>query len=250
MPVQLQEHAPTTGSASLTFPFTVGDNRGYVHCPNSDALSGYTSTLPMLLFRRLSDDFNLPGMPGHSIRHSRCVACVRDEDYQSSARGIRSSRGNDERERGRADVCRDGVTNARRSSLFANIRRQRLLQILQNRRPRIALTTPDCVVVLDHISGHLARRDHCCGTGPRNLRDSVRSILRECSLSPWAFRSNRLCQPIAPGAGYGRRVAAGIAVACANSPFKSGFSSQASFRASVPSLATGITPGEYRSDRQ
>jgi hypothetical protein len=69
---QLQEHTPTTGSISLA-PIAVGDNEATFTAPIPEMLHLY---LPTPLFRRLSDDFNLPGTPGHSIRY---LAGVRDE---------------------------------------------------------------------------------------------------------------------------------------------------------------------------
>jgi AraC family transcriptional regulator len=69
---QCQEIVPTTGAMCLA-PIGVGDNQLTITAPLPETMHLY---LPTTLFRRLSDDFNLPGAPAHSIRY---VAGVRDE---------------------------------------------------------------------------------------------------------------------------------------------------------------------------
>jgi AraC family transcriptional regulator len=69
---QCQEIIPTTGAMCLA-PIGVGDNQLTITAPLPETMHLY---LPTTLFRRLSDDFNLPGAPAHSIRY---VAGVRDE---------------------------------------------------------------------------------------------------------------------------------------------------------------------------
>ena len=93
---QLQEHTPTTGSVSLT-PIAVGDNEATFTAPIPALLHLY---VPPLLFRRLSDDFNLPGMPGHSIRY---LAGVRDEIINQVRHSIVSEMTN-ESAAGRSDA--------------------------------------------------------------------------------------------------------------------------------------------------
>ena len=69
---QCQEIIPTTGAMCLA-PIGVGDNQLTITAPLPKTMHFY---LPTTLFRRLSDDFNLPGAPAHSIRYA---AGVRDE---------------------------------------------------------------------------------------------------------------------------------------------------------------------------
>lgn len=69
---QCQETIPRTGAIWLS-PIGVGDNEITITAPIPKAMHLY---LPATLFRRLSDDFNLPGAPAHSIRY---VAGIRDE---------------------------------------------------------------------------------------------------------------------------------------------------------------------------
>src|SRR5258708_376554 len=69
---QCQEFVPTTGAICLA-PVGVGDNTTAITAPIPETMHLY---LPKTLFRRLSDDFNLPGAPAHSIRY---VAGIQDE---------------------------------------------------------------------------------------------------------------------------------------------------------------------------
>jgi AraC family transcriptional regulator len=72
---QCQHTVPRTGAVALT-PIGVGDNAITVTAPIPQTLHLY---LPAALFDRLSDDFNLPRAPAHSIRY---VAGIRDEVIQ------------------------------------------------------------------------------------------------------------------------------------------------------------------------
>jgi AraC family transcriptional regulator len=69
---QCQETKATTGAIWLS-PIGVGDNEITITAPLPKTMHLY---LPATLFRRLSDDFNLPRAPAHSIRY---VAGVRNE---------------------------------------------------------------------------------------------------------------------------------------------------------------------------
>jgi AraC family transcriptional regulator len=69
---QCQEFIPTTGAICLA-PVGVGDNTTSIAAPIPETMHLY---LPTTLFRRLSDDFNLPAAPAQSIRY---VAGIQDE---------------------------------------------------------------------------------------------------------------------------------------------------------------------------
>src|ERR1700719_3662787 len=69
---QRQETRSPTGAIWLS-PVGVGDNVITIKAPIPTTLHLY---LPAALFRRLADDFNLPGAPASSIRY---VAGVQDE---------------------------------------------------------------------------------------------------------------------------------------------------------------------------
>ena len=123
---QRQEHTPTTGSVSLT-PIAVGDNEATFTAPIPAMLHLLPANVA-IFGDWWSDDFNLSRDAGplHSLS---LWPSGRDH---SSSRAFDSLR-NDERERGRADVHRDGVTNASRSSP-SHILRQHHLQILRIER--------------------------------------------------------------------------------------------------------------------
>jgi len=69
---QCQQTIPTSGTIWLS-PIGVGDNEIAISAPIPKTMHLY---LPTTLFRRLSDNFNLPGAPAHSIRY---IAGIRDE---------------------------------------------------------------------------------------------------------------------------------------------------------------------------
>jgi AraC family transcriptional regulator len=230
---QLQEHTPTTGRVSLC-PIAVGDNEARFTAPIPAMLHLY---LPTLLFRRLSDDFNLPGMPGQSIRY---LAGLRDEIINQVGRSIVSEMTN-ESAAGRMFVetaslmlaahllrtyCDSGSCKSFESSAHcvghARLRR-----------------------VLDYISVHLADEI------------TVAQLARVAGLSTFHFaRMFTLAVGISPNRYVSRLrleqamadVAAGK-LSLAQIAFKSGFSSQANFTRAFR-RATGITPSEYRSYRQ
>jgi AraC family transcriptional regulator len=72
---QCQLTVPRTGAIWLS-PIGVGDNNVTITAPIPQTLHLY---LPAALFDRLSDDFNLPIAPAHSIRY---LAGIRDEVIQ------------------------------------------------------------------------------------------------------------------------------------------------------------------------
>jgi AraC family transcriptional regulator len=211
---QLQEHTPTTGSVSLT-PIAVGDNEATFTAPIPALLHLY---VPTLLFRRLSDDFNLPGMPGHSIRYLAGESAagrmfVETASLMLAAHLLRTY--------GDSGSCKSFESTAHRLD-HARLRR-----------------------VLDHISVHLADEI------------TVAELARVSGLSTFHFaRMFTLVVGISPNRYVSRLrleqamadVAAGK-LSLAQIAFKSGFSSQASFTRAFR-RATGITPGEYRSDRR
>src|SRR5580704_4920845 len=69
---QRQETRPSTGTICLS-PVGVGEDQLTIKAPIPGTLHLY---LPTTQFRKLADDFNLPGAPARSIRY---LAGVRDE---------------------------------------------------------------------------------------------------------------------------------------------------------------------------
>jgi AraC family transcriptional regulator len=80
---QCQHTVPRTGAISLT-PIGIGDNQITITAPIPQTLHLYLSTA---LFNRLSDDFNLPVAPAHSIRY---VGGIRDGVIQQIGSSILS----------------------------------------------------------------------------------------------------------------------------------------------------------------
>ena len=235
---QLQEHTPTTGSISLT-PIAVGDNEVTIIAKIPAMLHLY---LPTLLFRRLSDDFNLPGMPGHSIRY---LAGVRgwsgiNEIINQVGHSIVSEMTN-ESAAGRMFVeTASLMLAAHLLRTYCDSGSCKSFESTAHRLDRARLRR-----VLDHISVHLADEI------------TVAKLARVAGLSTFHFaRMFTLAVGISPNRYVSRLrleqamadVAAGK-LSLAQIAFKSGFSSQASFTRAFR-RATGTTPGEYRSDRQ
>jgi AraC family transcriptional regulator len=80
---QRQETRATSGTIWLS-PVGVGDNVVTITAPIARSMHLY---LPVTLFRRLSDDFNLPQSPAHSVCY---VAGIRDELIHQTALSILS----------------------------------------------------------------------------------------------------------------------------------------------------------------
>jgi AraC family transcriptional regulator len=230
---QLQEHTPTTGKVSLC-PIAVGDNEARFTAPIPAMLHLY---LPTLLFRRLSDDFNLPGMPAHSIRY---LAGLRDEIINQVGRSIVSEMTN-ESAAGRMFVETASLTLAAHLlRAYCDSGSCKSFESTAHRLDHARLRR-----VLDYISVHLADEI------------PVAELARVAGLSTFHFaRMFTLAVGISPNRYVSRLrleqamadVAAGK-LSLTQIAFKSGFSSQANFTRAFR-RATGITPGEYRRYRQ
>ena len=216
---QLQEHTPTTGSVSLT-PIAVGDNEATFTAPIPALLHLY---VPTLLFRRLSDDFNLPGMPGHSIRY---LAGVRDEIINQVGHSIVSEMTN-ESAAGRMFVeTASLMLAAHLLRTYGDSSSCKSFELTAHHLDHARLRR-----VLDHISVHLA--DEITVAELAGVRGTQHVPFCANVRSRRGDFAQPICQPIAPGAGYGRR-SSRQAVACANS-VQIGVLIAGELHASVPS---------------
>jgi AraC family transcriptional regulator len=230
---QRQEHTPTTGSVSLT-PIAVGDNEATFTAPIPAMLHLY---LPTSLFRRLSDDFNLPGTPAHSIRY---LSGLRDEIIHQVGRSIVSEMTNGSAAGRMFIETASLMLAAHLLRTYCDSGTCKSFESSAHRLDHARLRR-----VLDYISVHLADEI------------TVAELAQVAGLSTFHFaRMFTLAVGVSPNRYVSRLrleqamadVAAGK-LSLAQIAFKSGFSSQASFTRAFR-RATGITPGEYRSDRQ
>lgn len=230
---QRQETRATTGTIWLS-PIQVGDDRVDISAPIPKTLHLY---LPTALFRQLSDDFNLPGMPAHSIRYA---AGIRDEMIEQIGCSIVSEL-TVETAAGRMFVETASLMLAARliqtycdsgSSMPAARGCDRLSHVRLRR-------------VLDYVSVHLADEI------------TLTDLARVAGLSRFHFaRTFAGAIGVAPHRYVSRmrleRAMAAIAAGTlplAQIAFDARFSSQASFTRAFR-RATGMTPRQYRLRRR
>jgi AraC family transcriptional regulator len=230
---QRQEHTPTTGSVSLT-PIAVGDNEATFTAPIPAMLHLY---LPTSLFRRLNDDFNLPGTPAPSIRY---LSGLRDEIIHQVGRSMVSEMTNGSAAGRMFIETASLMLAAHLLRTYCDSGTCKSFESSAHRLDHARLRR-----VLDYISVHLADEI------------TVAELAQVAGLSTFHFaRMFTLAVGVSPNRYVSRlrleqamaNVAAGK-LSLAQIAIKSGFSSLASFTRAFR-RATGITPGEYRSDRQ
>jgi len=230
---QCQEVMPTSGAIWLS-PIGVGDNEVAITAPIPKAMHLY---LPATLFRRLSDDFNLPTAPAHSIRY---VAGIRDEVIHQTALSILSEM-TSETAAGRMYVETASLMLA-----------ARLIHKYCDCGSS-TLTTPDAHPldhvrlrrVLDYISANiddditLADLARVGGQSPFHF---ARKFSLAMGVSPKRYVSRMRLDKAMAELAAGRLPLAQIAL-------NAGFSSQASFTRAFH-RATGMTPQKYRRRRR
>lgn len=231
---QRQESVATTGTIQIS-PIQVGDNTVDISAPIPEALHLY---LPTALFRQLSDDFNLPGMPAHSIRYA---AGIRDEMMDHIGRSILSEMNAETGAAGRMFVetaslmlaarlirsyCDSGSVTpvAPGSDRFDHVRLRRVLDYIW-----VHLANEFTLADLARIAG-------------LSVFHFARMFTRAIGVPPHRY-VNRLRLERAMGS-----LAAGR-LPLAQISFDAGFSSQASFTRAFR-RATGMTPGEFRQRRR
>jgi AraC family transcriptional regulator len=228
---QRHETRPSTGTFCLA-PVGV-DNQIVVTAPVPRTLHLY---LPTTQFRKLTDDFNLPAAPAHSIQY---VTGVRDEVIHQIGLSIISAMTN-ETAAGRMFVETASVTLAAR--LLQNYCDSGACKSLEPTTHRIDHAR--LRRALDHISGNLdadvtlAQLAQVAGVSVFHF---ARTFTRAMGVSPSRYVSRLRLERAMADIAAGRLSLAEIA-------FKAGFSSQASFTRAFYRV-TRMTPGEYRSRR-
>ena len=224
---QCQEVMPTSGAIWLS-PIGVGDNEVAITAPIPKAMHLY---LPTTLFRRLSDDFNLPTAPAHSIRY---VAGIRDEVIHQTALSILSEM-TSETAAGRMYVetaslmlaarlihkyCDCGSSTTLDAHPLDHVRLRRVLDY-------ISANIDDDITLAD-----LAR------VGGQSPFHFARKFSLAMGVSPKRYVSRLRLDKAMAELAAGRLPLAQIAL-------NAGFSSQASFTRAFR-RATSMTPQEYR----
>ena len=230
---QRQEVMPTSGAIWLS-PIGVGDNEVAITAPIPKAMHLY---LPATLFRRLSDDFNLPTAPAHSIRY---VAGIRDEVIHQTALSILSEM-TSETAAGRMYVeTASLMLAARLIHKYCDCGSSTLTALDAHPLDHVRLRR-----VLDYISTNvddditLADLARVAGQSPFHF---ARKFTLAMGVSPKRYVSRMRLDRAMAELAAGRLPLAQIAL-------NAGFSSQASFTRAFR-RATSMTPQEYRRRRR
>jgi AraC family transcriptional regulator len=228
---QRQETRPSTGVFCVT-PAGV-DNQLAITVAVPRALHLY---LPTAQFRKLADDFNLPGEPARSIRY---VAGVRDEFIHQIGLSVISAM-TDETAAGRmfAETASAALA-ARLLQTYRDGGAGKLLEPATQRVDHARLRR-----ALDYISANLdeditlAQLAQVAGVSVFHF---ARTFTRSMGVSPSRYVSRMRLEKAMAEIAASKLPLAEIA-------FRAGFSSQASFTRAFH-RATGVTPGEYRTHR-
>jgi AraC family transcriptional regulator len=227
---QRQETRSSTGSICLS-PVGVGDNQITLTAPIPRELHLY---LPTTQFRKLADDFNLPGEPARSIRY---LAGVRDEVIHQIGLSIVSAMTN-ETAAGRMFAETASATLAAR--LLQKYGDSGACKFLEPHRIDHARLRR----ALDHISANLDEEitlNQLAQVAGVSVFHFARTFTRAMGVSPSRYVSRmRLEKAMAE--------IAADKLSLAEIAFRAGFSSQASFTRAFFRV-TGLTPGEYRARR-
>jgi AraC family transcriptional regulator len=229
---QRQETRPSTGAIWLS-PVGVGDNVIAIKAPIPTTLHLY---LPAVLFRRLADDFNLPGAPPHSIRY---VAGVRDEVINQIGLSLISAMTN-ETAAGRMFVETASATLAARLlQAYCDSGSAKSYEPGVHRLDQARLRR-----VLDYILMNLDKEitlAQLAGVAGLSVFHFARTFTRAVGVSPHRYISRMRLENAMAEIAAGKLSLAEIA-------FNAGFSSQASFTRAFYRV-NGLTPGEYRTLR-
>ena len=225
--------APTSGMICIS-PIGIADNAITSTVSIPKELHLY---LPAALFRRLSDDFNLPGKPGSSIRYA---SGVHDGIIEQIGRSILSEM-TDETSAGRMFVETASLTLAAR--LLHTYGDSGISAPFPLASPK--LDHARLRRVLDYISTHLADDitvSDLAGVAALSTFHFARMFTLTVGVSPHRYVSRMRLERAMAEIAEGKLPLAKIA-------FDARFSSQASFTRAFR-RATAMTPGEYRRARR
>ena len=224
---QRAEARPSTGVFCLT-PVGV-DNQITIEAPVPKTLHLY---LPTAQFRKLADDFNLPGAPAHSIRY---VAGVEDAVIYQIGLAIVSAMTN-ETAAGRMFVeTTSTALAARLLQTYCDSGACKPLEPTTHRIDHARLRR-----ALDHIAANLDKEitlNELAQLAGVSVFHFARTFTRAMGVSPSRYVSRMRLEKAMAEIAVGKLSLAEIA-------FKAGFSSQASFTRAFYRV-TGLTPGEY-----
>jgi AraC family transcriptional regulator len=230
---QRHQIAPTSGMICLS-PIGIAENAITSTAPIPKELHLY---LPAALFRRLSDDFNLPGKPGSSIRYA---SGVHDGIIEQIGRSILSEM-TDETSAGRMFVETASLTLAAR--LLHTYGDSGISAPFPLASPK--LDHARLRRVLDYISTHLADDitvSDLAGVAALSTFHFARMFTLTVGVSPHRYVSRMRLERAMAEIAEGKLPLGKIA-------FDARFSSQASFTRAFR-RATAMTPGEYRRARR
>ena len=229
---QRQLAVPATGAIWLS-PLGIEDTAIINTAPLPQTLHMY---LPTRLFRQLSDDFNLPGMPAHSIRY---VSGVRDGVIEQIGRSVLSEM-TTETSAGRMFVETASLILAAR--LIHSYRDTGSSTVGP---PAHNLDHARLRRVLDYISAHLVDEISLADlarVAGVSLYHFAHMFTLAVGVSPHRYISRMRLERAMADIAAGKLSLAQIACGA-------GFSSQASFTRAFR-RATSMTPGEYRRSRR
>jgi AraC family transcriptional regulator len=230
---QRRQITPTTGTICIS-PMGITDNAITGTAPIPKELHLY---LPAALFRRLSDDFNLPGKPGSSIRYT---SGVHDGIIEQIGRSILSEM-TDETSAGRMFVETASLTLAARLlHKYGHSGISALSPLASHKLDHARLRR-----VLDYIAVHLADDvtvSDLAGVAGLSVFHFARMFTLAVGVSPHRYVSRMRLERAMAEIAEGKLPLSKIA-------FDARFSSQASFTRAFR-RATEMTPGEYRRARR
>jgi AraC family transcriptional regulator len=230
---QCQETVPSTGAIWLT-PIGVEGSEVTITAPLPKTMHLY---LPSMLFRRLSDDFDLSGEPARSIRY---VAGFRDEMINQIGRSILSEMTNETAVSRMYVEAASLSIGARIMHGYSDVGAPRAVTEASHQLDDARMRR-----VLDYISARVADEitlGELAQVADLSTFHFARMFKLAIGVSPQRYVSRmRLEKAMAEIAG-GRLSLVQIAL-------NAGFSSQASFTRAF-SRATGMTPAEYRRCRR